>query len=190
MRSHVAPMSPTPIERLWNLAFHSAHTLRACETRGFMVGCLSSTRTPRSTDVVWWCTSKLRTVCFKPYPPARSPGSPQRGICFMTHAGSTTISLCRNLGACSLRLRLQKTVLAPCIEARPLRPLGGSPARLLHVLLLVCSPISAFLFAPRPNLDYFRSVGGCKAGKCAERKKHQLRRCQVMTREINRVCSL
>ena len=124
MRSHVAPMSPTPIERLWNLAFHSAHTLRACETRGFMVGCLSSTRTPRSTDAVWWCTSKLRTACFKPFPPARSPGSPQRGTCFMTHAGSTTISLCRNLGACSLRLRLQKTVLALCIEARPLQPRG------------------------------------------------------------------
>ena len=184
MRSRVAPMSPTPIERLWNSAFHSAHTLRACETRGFMVGCLSSTRTPRSTDVVWWCTSKLRTACFKPYPPARSPGSPQRGTCFMTHAGSTTMSLCRNLGACSLRLRLQKTVLAPCIEARRLQPLGGSPARLLQVLLLVCSPVPAFLFAPRPNLDYFRSVGGCKAGKCRERKKHQLRRCQVMTREL------
>ena len=132
MRSHVAPMSPTPIERLWNLAFHSAHTLRACETRGFMVGCLSSTRTPRCTNAAWWC----KTACFKPYHHARSPGSPQRGTCFMTHAGSTTISLCRNLGACSLRLRLQKTVLAPCIEARRLQPLGGTPARLLQVLLL------------------------------------------------------
>ena len=53
-----------------------------------------------------------------------------------------------------------------------------------RVLLLVCSSVPAFLFAPRPNLDYFRSVGGCKAGKCRERKKHQLRRCQVTTREL------